>query len=274
MGSAVLLVVPLLLLAVLVAAATRARPSPHDVAWLAGGSLVPADEETVVRRYLARHRTHRLVGGLLGVALAVVVGIRWYGTVRVGVGDLSPLADVLFLGVAGVVVGALVAESFRLPRVRGPVSASLAPREPLPGAPHVRVARGVATGAVAVTVLALALGSTGPVVACVLGVAVVGLAELTRARVVGRRRPVLTPRAERLDARLRAFAAGSVAHLELSTAVLTLTWVVSTAITADAAWWGPVQVVAVLAGLVVSVVQLLAARPRPPRGWEPGWAPA
>lgn len=253
--------------------AARSRPTAADLAWLTGDPAPPADETDVATRYLRRHRTYRVVGALTGVSLAVVVGIRWYGSLVVGVGGRSPLADPLFLGLTGVVVGALVAESFRLPRPRGPVQASLAPRTGGAGAGHVRAARATTGAAALVTVAdvvrAAVVGdggsvATGTAVTLLLGAAVVGLAELTRARVVGRRRPVLSPRATRLDERLRAFATASVAHLELAAAVLTLAWVVSAAslLPGDGEWLG---VVAVVAGLVVAVVQLRAARPRPPR---------
>ncbi|QHT57046.1 hypothetical protein GXP71_13795 [Cellulomonas sp. H30R-01] len=260
-------------LVVVLVTVARSRPSAADLAWLTGNPDPPHDEAEVVSRYLRRHRTDRVVGALTGVCLAVVVGIRWYGTLVVGVGGRSPLADPLFLGLTGVVVGALAAESFRLPRPQGPVRASLVPRADGAGAGHVRAARVTAAVATLLTSADLVhaalarddvAAATGTAVTLLLGLAVVALAELTRARVVGRRRPVLSARATRLDERLRAFATGSVAHLELAAAVLTAAWVVSATslLPDDADWLG---VVAVVTGLVVAVVQLRAARPRPPR---------
>ncbi|GIG30365.1 hypothetical protein [Cellulomonas marina] len=271
---AVLVVVGLVALAALRVA--RVGASARDVAWLAGtapGELPPA-EAAVVARHLERHRRHRRVGGLVGVAFAVVVGIRWYASVGFGVGQHSPLADVLFCGVAGVLVGALVAEGTRLPRTAGAVTASLAPRPAAPHPRYVGAARGLVAAAVVLGV-ALLVAGRGPttLVTALAGAAVVAVAEVTRARVVGRRRPVLAPRAARLDDRLRAFAAGSVALLELSAAVLTATWVLFGLQGAfGAPDGGVVDLVlgfASLAGLVVAAVLLHRAAPRPPRSWRP-----
>lgn len=117
MRVAVVLVVLVALVAVLLLVVLGRRPvGMRDIAWLADApdASVEPDEGEVYRRYLTRHRTHRLVGGLLGVLLALVLGIRAYGEVRIGVGGGSPLADVLFCGLAGVLVGAFSAEAFRL----------------------------------------------------------------------------------------------------------------------------------------------------------------
>ncbi|KGM14778.1 hypothetical protein N867_16085, partial [Actinotalea fermentans ATCC 43279 = JCM 9966 = DSM 3133] len=83
----------------------------RDILWLAGRPVTD-QEADVCARYLRRHRTHRVVGGLAGVAFALVVSLRWGGPGLVLGG--APLADPLFGGVAGVVVGALSAETYRL----------------------------------------------------------------------------------------------------------------------------------------------------------------
>ncbi len=65
---------------------------------------------SLCRRYLSRHTRHRFIGGVVGVLFAIVVGVRRYRTVTVGIGSANPLADVLFCGVAGVIIGAPSAE--------------------------------------------------------------------------------------------------------------------------------------------------------------------
>jgi len=269
-----ILLVAVLVVVVLVLVRHRATApvSPAGVAWLVGaapGSQVPDDEADVAARYLARHRQHRLVGGLLGVGFAVVVGLRWYQSVGFGFAQRSPLADVLFCGVAGVLVGALLAETFRLRPAPGARAASL---EPHPAAPHtatVLTARLVLAAALLAGLVVLLTGSgTAALTSAGAGTVLVGVAELTRKRIVDRRRPVRPERVDRLDRQLRAFAATSVARLELAAAVLTAMWVL--------AWWNAATpqaplVVDVLAGvggvagLVVVVVLLIRAAPRAPR---------
>lgn len=204
------------------------RAELPEVAWLAGHS-VPLDEATVYARYLDRHRRHRTFGGLLGVALAAVVGFQWYATVRVGIGMGNPLGDVLFCGLGGVIAGALSAETFRFSRVASPhVTASLAEhRTQAPPTPHAVVLARWFTAA-AILVAALALPATiYPALSAVGGLVMVGMAEATRLATVRRRRPVLSDRARVVDARMRTFALGVLANLELGAAVLAAGWTIA-----------------------------------------------
>ena len=254
----------------------RRRPvvDGRDVRWLAGRTDVPADEAEVYHAYLVRHRRHRTAGGLFGVTIAVVLAVGWYRTAAVGLGWAStPLADPLYLGITGVVVGALLAETYRLSGPREAVAtASLVPRETDPMPKHVRAARVLAAGTLlaGVVVAALGLGVTMLAVGAV-GQAVALLAERTRLAIDDRPRPALSARALDVDARLRLFAARSVTHLQLALAVLTASWAL-----ALAPWPDGEVIVQVLgelvgiAGLVVSVVLLRRAAPRPPKWFERG----
>jgi len=238
----------------------------RDVQWLAGGFVARADEERVYRRYLLRHRRHRVVGGAFGASVALVVGGRWYGQVTVGVGNGSPLGDLLLCTLTGVVVGALSAESFRLSQPRSAArAASLGPRA---GLPLVLVARAAMVLAAASLVVALVVvmqgGATWSVLAAVIGCVVVLVGQATRAAIAGRARPVLTARAAHVDARMRAFAAESVSWLQLAAAVLTAAWVLS-GLDAD----GPLVTLAVVSGLVLAIVLLVRAKPHPRRSWQP-----
>lgn len=254
---------------VIVSQVIGARVDGRDLRWLLGDVLpdLSEAEAAVGAGYLRRHRLHRVVGGLFGVALALVVGIRWYGQAGLALGTTSPLADVLFCGIAGVVVGALSAETYRLRIPRGaPVTASLAERPGLPLERHAWAARALLAGSGLVGVAAgLTWGSWSGVVATVCGAVVVGVAEATRSAVAHRRRPVLSERAQALDGRLRGFAAASVTRLELSISALVAVWAFGAF--PDTGPWVPVGAAGWLAGLVVAVVQLRRAAPRPPRGW-------
>ncbi|MDM7856135.1 hypothetical protein [Cellulomonas alba] len=272
----VVLVTVLALVAGLVAAAVLARPvRAVDVAWLAGDAYPSADEAAVYERYLRRHRRHRAVGGLFGAAFAVVTGVAWYGSVHAGIGTGSPFADVLWCALAGIVCGALSAETFRFDRPRRPsarTAASLEPHAPAARADLARVARVLVVCSLMVAGVVVAvrgLGSLGVLTTAVAGAAMVGVAEVTRASIAGRRRPVMTDAAARVDARIRAFAGVAVARLELAAAVLTAGWVVSGLPDQGGGGDDAVRVVLVLAALVATLVLLHRAAPRAPRGWLP-----
>lgn len=262
-----LVLVLVAVLAVVVAGAGTAGDAQH----LLGPGATP-QERDVAARYLHRHRTHRAVGGAVGVLVAVVVGARVQQNVTIGIGGGSPFGDLLFCGFAGVVIGALSAETYRLRAVPGPAAASLAPRAEVAADGVVRLARVCGATALLVGVLALGLGAgTAPLLVAVAGVAVVAIAEATLRAVRDRRRPVLSARGQLVDERLRAFAGRAVSHLEGAAGVLGLGWVVS-ALPSPHLVVGVVQVVVALAALVAAVVLMRRASPRPRAVREPALA--
>ncbi|MCL1870303.1 MAG: hypothetical protein FWF90_07805 [Promicromonosporaceae bacterium] len=259
--------VVLLVAAFVVLGMGRPADRRRDAAWLAGTALVPPDEAEVYARYLARLRAHRRIGGLLGVAFGVTVGIAWGGTLTVGIGRNGPLADPLFCGIAGVLLGALSAETYRLrlPLAAG-ASASLAPRPALPGGTQVTAARWLAGLAVAGGLALLVAGrGAGALAATLICAVAAGLCALTRHAVRHRRRAALAPRALVVDGNLRAFAGRTVAWLEVACGALAVAWFGSGL--PDGA--GVLAVVVSLGGLVGAVVCLVKASPRPPRRVAP-----
>lgn len=237
-------------------------PTPRDIAWLSGRARVPDDEAVVLRRYLQRHRVHRFVGGLLAAVAVGIFSVRW---------DAEVTADsLLFWGIAGVLAGTLSAESFRLaPRAGTEAVASLEPHHPAPRPDLVLAARVlVVITAAAAVVLAAWLGDSGAMYFAGAGVVALAIGELTRARIVGRRRPVLSERARALDARIRQFAGESVAWLELSAAVLAAGGVVGSLPTTPT-WVDTVRGLGAFAALLAAAVLARRASPRPPRRWRP-----
>jgi hypothetical protein len=241
----------------------------RDIAWLAATTHTSPAEDAVYRRYLERHRRHRLAGGLAGACFAVVVGIRYYGSVSIGIGQGNPLADVLFCGLAGVLVGALSAESFRLSEPPATtVAASLGDRGIRVDPRLVHAARALAVAAVIVGALVAASGNGVEALAvAVVGLGVAGIAEATRRAIADRRRPLLSETARTVDVAIRSFAARSVALLQLAAAVLVAGWVASKTPFGDAAPLQLLQFGVVTGCLVATIVLLHRAAPRPPRGW-------
>lgn len=238
----------------------------RDILWLAGRPVTD-QEADVCARYLRRHRTHRVVGGLAGVAFALVVSLRWGGPGLVLGG--APLADPLFGGVAGVVVGALSAETYRLRLPRSaPATASLAPRPALPLRREVVAAwlLVAVSGAVGV-VRAVTGGDLTGLQATGLGVVVLALGAATRSAIAHRRRPVLSERALELDGRMRGFASASVARLQVSMGAMTLLWSLWAIRDLTGTLVGFVAGVVSLGGLVVAIRYLRRAAPRPPSTW-------
>ncbi|WP_309135356.1 hypothetical protein [Cellulomonas sp.] len=271
MRVASVLVLPVLVLALVLVAARRVRVEDRDVAWLAGGRLPDPAVADVYRRYLHRHRAHRTVGGWFGVLLAVTYGLTAQDAIRLGTTPGSPLGDVLLCGLAGVVAGALSAEVYRSALPPGPVVASLAPHPRPRGGGAVRAARLLAAGGLVVGVVAAVTGGVGPALGgAAAGAVLVGTAEVARAAVVDRRRPLLSPVAAQVDDRIRAFASGALARLELAAGAVGLAWALSGA-AAEARQTAVTAVLAVVVPvlLVLAVVQLYRARPRPPHTFVP-----
>lgn len=245
-------------------------PTKGDVAWLAGPGFapdgVPTDDDVadVCRRYLTRHRRHRLAGGLFGVVFAAIIGVRWFGSITIGIGEGSPFGDLLFCGLGGVIAGTLSAESFRLSAVTPARSAaSLAPRSEPVGRERVLLARSLAVAAFAVGVIALATDHGG--VAFVTSVILAGpfaVGEIVRVVIARRERPVMTDRARVLDDRLRAFATSSMSFLLVATGFLMLGWS-SAKVEGLTGLLAFVRFGVVIGSVVAVVVVLRRAAPRP-----------
>ncbi|WP_035062661.1 hypothetical protein, partial [Cellulomonas bogoriensis] len=162
------IVIPVLALLVLAVVAyvvvTRTQVTTRDVAWLAGTRTPGPDEVAVYTRYLRRHREHRVLGGAVGGLFALIVGLLWEQRIKVGIGDGTPLGDLLFCVLAGIVVGALLAETYRLEQPQRP-TASLQARPPVPGLAQVRAARAVTAAAVVLGAgISLGTGTAAPAV--------------------------------------------------------------------------------------------------------------
>ena len=165
--------------------------------------------------------------------------------------------------------GALSAETYRLaePRTERP-AASLTARSPLGSGAVVAWARALLAAALLVGSAAAVVGGSEVSLAVALaGGALVALAELARRSVAGRRRPLLSAAAAAVDARMRWFAARGLASLELSAAALALGWSVSK-LPGDAMGW--LRVLVTIGALVLALVALHRARPRPPRAFAGG----
>jgi len=251
-------------------AVRRSVPTATDIAWLAGpnfsltGTTQNDDALAVCRRYLTRHRRHRLAGGLIGVLFAAIIGVQWFGSITIGVGQGSPLADLLFCGVGGVIVGTLSAESFRLAKKpNAKRAASLTPRQAPTEGKRVAVARAVAGTAMVVGAVAAIVNHGWLALAMSLILAVpLAVAELVMMVIAGRGRPAMTDRARHLDARLRTFAGSSLSYLHLATASLMLGWTLSK-IDALSGLLAIARFCVVIGCLVVTVVMLHRAAPRP-----------
>ena len=243
--------------------------SASDVGWLADDSTIAGDAAVVYTRYLSRHRRHRLAGGLFGVAFAVVYGIRWSGSVSVGIGQNSPLSDVLFCGLAGVLIGVLSAESFRLTRrPPGIVAASLDQHDDYRTPRTDQGSRALLLLAVLVgAVVRIASGAAAPMLIAIAGIGFALLAAVTQRAISARARPVLSDSARRVDARLRGFAAQSVTTLRFASSILVLGWAVSKAPRSSSGLVEVLRAVFVIGCLVAALVLLRRAAPRPSRRW-------
>ncbi len=246
----------------------RSRVYGSDVLWLVG-RVVTEQEADVCMRYLRRHRMHRVFGGLAGVAVGLVFGTRWDATAGLSIGGAGgPLGDVIFCGVAGVIFGALSAESFRLRLPRsGPVAASLALRPRLPLHRTVVGAWVLVVAGAGIAVAGLAWqGDAVGLQAVALGVVVQGMGTVTRRAIAHRRRPVLSERALEIDGRMRGFASASVARLQASMGWLVVFWAL-VSLPEDAGRWTVVFALASVGAFVLAIVYLRRAAPRPPKGW-------
>lgn len=169
-------------------------------------SLVTANATTpagraLMRRFISRSRRFRLVGGLVGIGISLLVtATRSEASGSFTIGLLPALA--------GAVAGSIVAEAFRFRPVRGPRTASLGIRQdidyPDPTA-DVRE-RIVAVIAAVIAVAAVAQGTWGAVGLFVVILGTGLLRRWAQHRVALRGRPALEPDLAQADDQVRLMA--------------------------------------------------------------------
>jgi len=244
--------------------------SRRDLSWLANQTNPDPDQAAVYLAYLNRHNQGRLVGGLAGILIGVVAALRWDDawTLSIGVGTPLP-GNLLVWWMAGVVVGTLAAETYRLPRRTTTRQALLEARPPNELPLVTWVARGAALAAVALAgLLWVTRHDASGMPSALFAVVVVALAEATQRAISNRPRPVGEP-AVRVDGRLRWYASSSVAWLEAAGAGLALA-------TAIGSWAArgfastPLVAGLTVAQLILTIGTITAivrSRMRAPRGW-------
>jgi hypothetical protein len=210
----------LLVLVAVVVVLRRERPLLHPAARAAaaGPGVV------VIDRHLARADWYRRFGAWAGFAIAVEVGIVWYGRVGFGVGDTSVLGDVLAMPMLGSLVGTIAAETYHLHHgVAAPRIADLTDRRgrfrSADMTRKMRIWSGVAvlaTGAAAV--------HTGYLLLLVAAIAVPLVVEATARSVETRSRPALSSGVEAADDSIRRWATERLDRSGYAIAVLLAGW--------------------------------------------------
>ena len=196
----------------------------------------------------------------MGAGLALARGLQT-GHVSVGVGVGSPLSDVLFGGLVGLLAGSVLAETWRVRPRASTRHAELAPRSNDPGAASLLP---VVTLLTAATV-ALTAAAPSPRTAFMAAMsAALFLAHRLVLRAVGGRgRPALPDELRHADDAIRAYAGRRIGIESVAGAVLLLGWQVAnvTPPLAD-------SLSAALQLLAVVVTIVLVRRSRP---WPPTW---
>ena len=252
----VALFAPLALVAVLVRQSRQ--PRGDEAGWLLGVPAPSAASAELATRYLHRVRTHRLVGAWTGALLALWAGLSRQREVTLGIGGGSPLGDLLFGGLAGLLVGSVLADTWRLRPGRERRAADLSVRTVDRGARALHpvvVVLTAATGLLALstpTVRSVALATAGGVLALA--------HQLVLRSVALRGRPLLPDDLRVTDDAIRSFAARRMTLEMLAAAVLLLGWQLTTVRPGST-----LELVVAPTALVLTVVLLWRSRPVPPR---------
>lgn len=248
----------------------RSPDRAADATWLTGSEHPGADVVELVARYLDRVRAHRWNGALIGGGLALLRGLLDQ-QVSVGIGSGSPLGDLLFGGLAGLLVGSVLAETWRLDLRRPARRAELIPRVPEREATALRPVVAV------LTTLTVVLGVISPGIRSVLlasaSMALMVTHRLVLRAVAERGRPALPVDLRRADDAVRAYAARRLGVETLAAAILVFGWQLDGV--APSAL-GPLTGAVTTASLVVTVLLIRRSRPWPAavRGTDPRTARA
>ncbi len=169
-------------------------------------TLVTANATTpagraLVRRFISRSRRFRLIGGLVGIGISLVITATRSGA-------SGSITIQLLPALAGAVTGSIIAEAFRIRPVRGPRTASLGIRQDIDYSDVTADIREriIAVIATAVAVAAVAQRSWGAVGLFVVFLGAGLLRRWAQHRVALRGRPALEPDLALADDQVRRMA--------------------------------------------------------------------
>ncbi len=210
----------LLTLVAVVVILRRERPVLHPVtrAAAAGPGVV------VIDRHLARADWFRRFGAWAGFAVAVEIGIIWYGRVGFGVGDTSVLGDVLAMPMLGSLIGTIAAETYHLQHgVAASRVADLADRRGRFRAADMATKMRIWSGVAVIATGAAAIRS-GSLLLLVAAIAVPLVVEATARSVETRSRPALSADVAAADDSIRRWAIERLDRSGYAIAVLLAGW--------------------------------------------------
>jgi hypothetical protein len=167
---------------------------------VAANATTPAGR-ALMRRFISRSRRFRLIGGLVGIAISMVItATRTDASGSVTIGLLPALA--------GAVAGSILAEAFRIRAARGPRTASLGIRHDIDYSDPTADLREriIAATTAAVTVAAVAQENWGAVGLFGAIIAAGLLRRWAQHRVAMRGRPALEPDLAEADDQVRRMA--------------------------------------------------------------------
>jgi hypothetical protein len=240
--------------------ATRRVDSLPDAVWLTASSDPGPLASELLGRYLRRVRSHRFNGAVLGTGLALFRGLSHDRNISIGASGRSPLGDLLFGGLAGLLIGSVLAETWRI-KPEGTVrSAEIAPRSPDLGATSLRGA--VALLTVATLGLGLASRQSRPLALALTSLSLLVTHWFVLRAITGRGRPALPPDLRQADDAIRRFASRRLSIEALATALLLAGWQLASVrpfVPDRLNDW------LILASFVGTIVLLHRSRPWPPR---------
>lgn len=232
-----------------------------DAAWLTGRPYHDKAGVEVMARYLWRVRSHRINGAVVGAGIALLEGLTEHRRVSIGIGGpgWSPMGDVLFGGLGGLLVGSVLAETWRI-RIGGAVRhAELEARAPDVKATSLRPV--VACLTAATVALGLASGELRGFALAAASSALLVVHQLVLRAVAERGRPALPPELRLADDTIRRFASRRLTVETLAAAVLLAGWQFGGVPRPISDW---IVAGISLASLVGTVVLLRRSRPWPP----------
>ncbi|MGQ0743207.1 MAG: hypothetical protein ACT4OS_02495 [Acidimicrobiales bacterium] len=232
-----------------------------DAAWLTGKSSSSAAAVALIARYLSRVRQHRYNGAVLGGGLALLHSVTYEQNISIGIGSGSPLGDLLFGSLAGLLVGSVLAETWRIRRRRRVRQAEISVRSPEAEAKSLRVPVAVLT--IFTVLLALASRRAWPTGMAAASLLLLVVHRLVLRAVAERGRPALPEDLRDADDAIRAFAGRRLGIETFATAMLLAGWQFASV---DLPVPRPLGVASLVGSVVATIVLVHRSRPWPPRG--------
>jgi|GEM_PF-5669192 len=237
------------------------KTDKRDTSWICKSTSPTRAMQKLVRRYLTRIRVYRRTGFWIGLGISMLSGLN-KGSVKIGIGHTEPISEIIFGAIAGILIGSLLAETWRLTPTSTKRSANITDQTNSPE--HSRIKFISLTVLAISTLIAIVDQQFWIVALAIVSASLTGLHFMIQRSIKDRGRPALPADLLEADNMVRKYGNERLERELLAGVTLFLAWQLSFSTIISNEF---INLVLTLIVFVFSLRLIWQSRPWPPKSW-------